>query len=51
VNTAISRKHWRLLAVNLGSSVVEALSEGGTLAVALMGAGCSDWDKPGLASP
>jgi subfamily B ATP-binding cassette protein MsbA len=32
-----ARQQWRLLAVNLGSSVVEALSEGGTLAVLLQG--------------
>lgn len=33
-NTA--RQQWRLLAVNLGSSVVEALSEGATLAVVFL---------------
>ena len=31
-----ARQQWRLLAVNLGSSVVEALSEGGTLAVVFL---------------
>jgi len=30
-----ARQQWRLLAVNLGSSVLEALSEGATLAVLL----------------
>jgi subfamily B ATP-binding cassette protein MsbA len=31
-----ARQQWRLLAVNLGSSVVEALSEGATLAVVFL---------------
>ncbi len=31
-----ARQQWRLLAVNLGSSVLEALSEGATLAVVFL---------------
>jgi ATP-binding cassette subfamily B protein/subfamily B ATP-binding cassette protein MsbA len=31
-----ARQHWRLLAVNLGSSLIEALSEGATLAVVFL---------------
>lgn len=53
-----ARQQWRLLAVNLFSSVLEALSEGATLAVVFLalsvlpvGAALSDWNEPGLASP
>jgi hypothetical protein len=47
-----ARQQWRLIVLNLGSSLVEAFTEGATLAVVLLiGVALSEWGEPGLASP